>query len=216
MIQQPPKRAWTNTMLLFGTPVFLYDEYCSLNKVHDTSNEQTNLVLNREQNFSSAETNILELESYKEIKNRIINGLNEYVNDLLCIDDKFEFYITQSWLNINPPGTAHHRHNHSNAIISGVYYIDVDDAASITFLTPNSTSNITNNPTLAITPKEWNIANSNSWLVPVKNNAIIYFPSTTLHEVNPNASDKNRISLAFNCFVKGTFGDKQTLNELKL
>jgi len=216
MIQQPPKRAWTNTMLLFGTPVFLYDEYCSLHNIHDTSNEQTNLVLNREQNFSSAETNVLELESYKEIKNRIINGLNEYVNDLLCIDDKFEFYITQSWLNINPPGTAHHRHNHSNAIISGVYYIDVDDGASITFFTLNSATTVTNNPTLAITPKEWNIANSNSWSVPVKNNGIIYFPSTTLHEVSPNASEKNRISLAFNCFVKGDFGTKQTLNELKL
>ena len=60
-------RANTNTMLLFGTPVFIYDEYSNVTEIHDTSSEQKNLIENRSGNFSSKETNILELESYKTI-----------------------------------------------------------------------------------------------------------------------------------------------------
>lgn len=215
MKQYAPTRATTNTMILFGTPIFLYDKYSNPGEIHNTVNEQKEVILNKDQNFSSAETNILELDSYKEIKNRITDGLNEYVRDVLHIENRYEFYITQSWLNINPPGTGHHRHNHSNSIVSGVYYIDTSDNSSITFLSQNNT-NITSNPTLTITVNEYTLANSSSWLVPVKNNDIIYFPSTTLHQVGPNDSNRNRISLAFNCFVKGHFGASNTLNELHL
>lgn len=210
-----PGKAITNTLLLFGTPVFLYNEFANTTEIHDTSAEQQDLILNRDKNFSSKNTNVLELDSYKEIKRRIINGLATYVNEVLCIKDKHEFYITQSWLNVNPPETSHHRHNHSNSIISGVYYIDTTDDSTITFLSQN-TSNITNNPTLTLDVNNYNLANSSSWQVPVTNNDIIYFPSTTLHEVSPNTSTKNRISLAFNCFVKGSFGDPKNLNALQL
>lgn len=64
-------RSIKNTMLLFGTPVFVYDEYTNVPNIHDTTEEQVEMVLNRDQNFSSKNTCILELESYKEIKNRI-------------------------------------------------------------------------------------------------------------------------------------------------
>jgi uncharacterized protein (TIGR02466 family) len=215
MKQYAPSRATTNTMMLFGTPIFLYDKYSNPGEIHNTTNEQKEVTLNRDQNFSSTEASILELDSYKEIKNRITDGLHEYVRDVLHIEDRYEFYITQSWLNINPPGTGHHVHNHSNSIISGVYYIDTSAGASITFVSQNNT-NVTSNPTLTITVNEYTLANSSSWAVPVKNNDIIYFPSTTLHHVGPNSSDRNRISLAFNCFVKGHFGAKNNLNELYL
>jgi uncharacterized protein (TIGR02466 family) len=215
MKQFEPTRAITNTMLLFGTPVFMYDVYSNPNETHDTSAEQIDMIQNREGNFSSKIYNILELDSYKEIKRRILEGLNEYVRDVLHIQDKFEFYITQSWLNVNPPGAAHHRHNHSNSIISGVYYIDTDVDSSIIFISNNHT-NVTSNHTLTLDVSQFTLANSSSWQVPVKNNDILFFPSTLLHEVNPNQSNKNRISLAFNVFVRGQFGNPQNLNELKL
>lgn len=215
MKQYEMTRAITNTMLLFGTPIFMFDEYSNPNEVHDTTLEQENMIYNAGGNLSSTETNILELESYSKIKERILHGLDEYVKQVLHVEERHEFYITQSWLNVNPPNSSHHRHNHSNSIISGVYYIDTDESDSITFISQNY-GTITNNPTIQINVSEYTLANSNSWSVPVKNNDIIYFPSTTLHEVSPNTSDKNRISLAFNCFVKGNFGTKKTLNELTL
>jgi uncharacterized protein (TIGR02466 family) len=215
MNHEEPIKAITNTLLLFGTPVFLYNEYSDSNYIHDTSEEQKELVLNRDQNYSSKNTNVLELEAYKDIKQRILNGLHTYVKDVLCIKDQHEFYITQSWLNVNPPNTSHHRHNHSNSIISGVYYVDTTDESTITFLS-GATPSITNNTTLAIDVDHYNLANSTSWKVPVRNNDIIFFPSTTLHEVDANTSNRNRISLAFNCFVKGTFGKDENLNKLEL
>jgi uncharacterized protein (TIGR02466 family) len=215
MMQYEAPRSMTNTLLLFGTPVFMYDVYSNPNEVHDTSAEQVDLVQNRDGNFSSKISNVLELDSYVEIRRRILEGLNEYIKNALHIQDKFEFYLTQSWLNINPPGAAHHRHNHSNSIISGVYYIDTDQDSNITFLSSNNT-NITSNPTLQIDVSQYTLANATSWTVPVRNNDILYFPSTLLHEVAPNQSNKNRISLAFNCFIKGHFGNPQNLNELKL
>ena len=215
MMQYEPTRAITNTMLLFGTPVFAFDKYSDVNYTHNTVSEQEKMIKNHGGNFSSEETNILELNSYQLIKDRIVEGLNEYINDVLHIEKKHEFYITQSWLNVNPPGSSHHRHNHSNSLISGVYYIDTVPDDSIMFISQN-TQTVTSNPTIKIDVSEYTMANSNSWQLPVKNNDIIFFPSTTLHEVVDNNSDKNRISLAFNCFVKGNFGSKQTLNELNL
>ncbi len=215
MMQYQQSRAMTNTMLLFSTPIFAYDKYSDPNYIHDTVEQQKLMKKNAGGNFSSIETNILELDSYKLIKDRILDGLNEYVNDVLHVDNKHEFYLTQSWLNVNPPNSKHHRHNHSNSLISGVYYIDTSPEDNIMFISQNNQT-VTNNPTIQINVSEYTLANSNSWQLPVKNNDIIFFPSSTLHEVAENLGDKNRISLAFNCFVKGNFGTTETLNELTL
>ena len=206
--------AFDNTMLLFSTPVYYHTDFHS-DQIHDTTKEQTKVTKNLEGNFSSQEHNILELESYQIIKDRILQGLHEYTRTVLLVDESVEFYITQSWLNINPPDTKHHRHNHSNSIISGVYYIDAGKDSEITFCTQN-TSPITSNPSFSIPVKEYNLANSGYWTCPVYNNGIIYFPSTTLHEVGPNNSNRNRISLAFNVFMRGELGTEKTLNHLKL
>lgn len=205
-----------NTLLLFSTPVFMCNRYSDTSEVHDTANEQLSTRQNIGGNLTSTETNVLELESYSTIRDRIMSGLDEYINNVLFIDPQHEFYITQSWLNFNPPGSSHHRHNHSNSLISGVYYIDTTPEDSITFVSHHDSNTITNNATLQIDVSEYNITNSNIWTVPVKNNDIIFFPSTLLHEVSPNNSDKNRISLSFNVFVKGNLGTTITLNELNL
>jgi Rps23 Pro-64 3,4-dihydroxylase Tpa1-like proline 4-hydroxylase len=44
---------------------------------------------------------------------------------------------------------------------------------------------------------------------------IVLFPSTLTHEVENVIADDTRVSLAFNSFIKGTFGDKGSLTELK-
>jgi hypothetical protein len=75
---------------------------------------------------------------------------------------------------------------------------------------------ITSNPSYSIPVKEYNLANSSFWTCPVNDNGIIYFPSTTLHEVGTNNSDKNRISLGFNVFMRGELGDTKNLNLLQL
>ena len=49
----------------------------------------------------------------------------------------------------------------------------------------------------------------------VKNGDLILFPSTLMHSVKTNTTDKERISLAFNSFIKGTVSTSP-LNQLNL
>ena len=205
-----------NTVLtLFSTPVYYYTDFCSVKKIHYTNKDQKEVTVNKGGNFVSKDCYILERKSYKVIKDRILQGLENYTRNLLCVDDSVDFYITQSWLNINPPNTSHHLHNHNNSIISGVYYIDTPEDSSITFQT-QSQGIFTSNPVFKFPLKEYNMINSGYWKYPVSTNSIIYFPSPTLHEVSVNTSKRNRISLAFNVFVKGEFGLDNELNRLTL
>ena len=45
---------------------------------------------------------------------------------------------------------------------------------------------------------------------------IILFPSWLMHEVRAKEGDNERISLAFNTFIKGDIGDERVLNRLIL
>ena len=51
----------------------------------------------------------------------------------------------------------------------------------------------------------------------IKNNYLILFPSWLTHSVKPNKEATiDRISLAFNTFVKGNLGKRENLNHLIL
>jgi hypothetical protein len=57
--------------------------------------------------------------------------------------------------------------------------------------------------------------NSDSWWFNVKTGGIVMFPSSLTHHVESVVADNVRVSLAFNSFIKGTFGNSQALTELK-
>jgi ectoine hydroxylase-related dioxygenase (phytanoyl-CoA dioxygenase family) len=53
---------------------------------------------------------------------------------------------------------------------------------------------------------DYNIYNCQSWSITPKNNDIILFPSMLEHSSEPNRTDIPRYCIAFNVFVRGTFG----------
>jgi len=63
-------------------------------------------------------------------------------------------------------------------------------------------------------PKEWNLYNAESWYFTVKPGDIVVFPSSLVHMVEQKAGNNIRTSLAFNSFLRGAIGDKQSLTEL--
>ena len=63
-------------------------------------------------------------------------------------------------------------------------------------------------------PKEWNLYNAESWFFTVKPGDIVVFPSSLIHMVEQKAGNNIRTSLAFNSFLRGAIGDKQSLTEL--
>lgn len=128
----------------------------------------------------------------KEIQTHIDN----YVKEIMKVS--YEIYITNSWINLTHPGEQHMIHTHANSILSGVFYISVNNS------NPSISFNRMNAPYLLHTmADEYNPFNSMEWNVPVEDNNIIIFPSTAYHYVKRNKSDNTRISIAFNTFARG-------------
>ena len=71
-------------------------------------------------------------------------------------------------------------------------------------------------PFIANQPKQFNVFNSTSWWVSVKPAQLLMFPSSLMHGVDLKEDDSERISLAFNTFLKGSLGHNDDLNELIL
>ncbi len=159
-------------------------------------------------NFTSVNNYILEDPALSFLKKSIQDELNNYIKEIIKVD--LEIYITNSWVNKTFKDQQHFLHNHTNSILSGVYYINVNDS------NPAITFNRMQPPFfLNFIPKEFTIFNSTEWTVPVENNTLVIFPSTMYHYVKPNQTENERISLAFNTFVKGNIGYKNG-SELKL
>ena len=66
--------------------------------------------------------NILLDPSLKDLKTWIEIQAKDYLDNELGIDYE-EFFFSESWININGKGGDQKVHNHSNAIISGTYYL---------------------------------------------------------------------------------------------
>lgn len=159
-------------------------------------------------NYSSLNTNILDEPELSDIRKLIENAVDYYTKEIMQWRNN-EFYITQSWINVNPKDTRHHIHYHYNSIISGTFYVQAADNDEIMFYHDAK-------PMLDFDKSSYNIWNSSSYSIPVRTNSIAVFPSTMMHSVKDNKEDFERISIAYNVFVKGQLGSKERLTFLEL
>jgi uncharacterized protein (TIGR02466 family) len=103
------------------------------------------------------------------------------------------------WININPPGSYNHLHNHVGSIFSGVYYVDaVPEQGNIQFeRSDNAEHHI---------PEEVYKATyftSTRATYAAKTGGLYIFPSWLKHSVEGNRTTTDRISISFN------FGEKK-------
>jgi uncharacterized protein (TIGR02466 family) len=164
-------------------------------------------------NSMSHNNYILNEPELADIKKEIEDVLLQWRDNIMApAQDDIELYITQSWMNWTRPGEWHHKHNHSNSYLSGVFYIAADDTKDkLVFI--NDTYR-----TIKIQHKEVNHFNTETWDFSTRTGLLLIFPSWMQHmvEIIPEGNTKTRISLAFNVFVKGTLGSNNSLTELKL
>ena len=172
--------------------------------------KQKNNSIKNVGNFISKDEFILKNKQLKNIRKFLENQCKFYLNNVLGISDKIELYITLSWLNFTDGKQFHHMHQHTNSLISGVLYLDVDSENDRIYFYDGLYDQI------SFQPKTFHPFNSNSWWFPIKNNQVILFPSKTIHSVDLKQEDNVRTSLAFNVFVKGKFGYNDNLTELIL
>ena len=76
----------------------------------------------------SSDKLILNNPNLIDIKKFCEECLEDYMRQVYNPADSIspEFYITQSWMNRNPPLSAHHTHMHPNSIFSCIFYVEGD------------------------------------------------------------------------------------------
>jgi uncharacterized protein (TIGR02466 family) len=150
----------------------------------------------------------------KKLKQFCEMHIDNYVKQLLNHEEETNYYITQSWLSTTKPGEYHHTHYHSNSLISGTFYISTAEGDVITWIDSNKAYKHShlNGET------KFNIWNALELSLPVNNNQLFLFPSWMAHYVpiNESARSEPRMTIAFNTFAKGRFGNAKMRNELIL
>jgi len=162
--------------------------------------------------FTTAERYLLKNPKLHRLKKFLEEQINFYAYDVLRLAKETQFYITQSWANLNPKNSFHHLHRHPNSIISGVF-----------FATDNSNSlrlhrGLANYmfPGFEFKRNKFNSVNADSWGFPTKKNTLLIFPSQVEHQVEINKDDHSRLTISFNTFVKGMIGKENELSALKI
>jgi uncharacterized protein (TIGR02466 family) len=163
-----------------------------------------------EGNITSNNNYILNEKVFSSLKEDLYLRVQDYFNKVLSTTDAVAPYITQSWLNYTETNQYHHKHEHPNSLVSGVFYVNChEEFDKIKFFRNDY-------QTIKPETKDWNLYNSESWWFTVKTGDIILFPSSLTHMVETKEGDNTRISLAFNVFIKGTIGNNKNLTELIL
>jgi uncharacterized protein (TIGR02466 family) len=135
------------------------------------------------------------------------NCLDEYMKATYAPKYDVKPYITQSWANYTKPGQHHHKHAHPNSFISGCVYIAAK-GDKIYFYRDGYKQ-------IKLPTENWNPYNSESWWFEVNEGDVILFPSSLTHMVQ-TVDGEERISIAFNSFLKGTIGSADELTELEI
>ena len=141
-------------------------------------------------NYHQKQDNIL----YHTVKSAVKTHFSD--NDFF--KENLQIEISALWANINGKGDFNVSHIHTGSDISGVLWIQIpENSGVIEFTSPHMYNqfkerqiykkkildNFGIHPAWCLTPTEGNV---------------IFFPSSLFHEVDPNNSEKDRISVSFN------------------
>lgn len=185
------------------------------NLERDLTTEEKEFLNNQERrsnagNTTSKDNYLLRNENLKDLNSFFTESVNKYFADIYQPKYDVSLYITQSWANYTEQGQWHHKHQHPNSFISGVFYVDADITNDRIYFYRDRYDQI------KIIPKEWNITNSDSWWFEAGTGRLVLFPSSLTHMVEVKQHAGTRISLSFNTFLKGTLGENEQLTELIL
>ena len=133
------------------------------------------------------------LESFSEFRNYILNNAFQ---SLTHYNHRFE--LNNMWININRKGNYNTLHRHPNCILSGVFWVKAsENCGKLKFDNPNGfvETNLIEYTDDDV-KKEHNYYHMFEFTP--REGIMILFPSHLQHLVEPNESDEDRISIAFN------------------
>lgn len=107
--------------------------------------------------------------------------------------DNYRLTILNCWVNVYSAHQSQDVHNHSNSVLSGVYYVKVPEGAPGLLIRSPMEDTMIHAPL-----KEASVANSVIYEIPAVEGKMIFFRSFVKHSVRPNPVEGERISIAFN------------------
>ena len=193
---------------IFGIPIVKAESVYNLSE--DEINYINNIKTFKRDDSTriSKQKNILNSLELKNLKNKINECASFFIDNIICVDNKFE--IVSSWIakSIN----KHEKHNHKNAIFSVIYYAKANQS---TLKIIKERNFITEGFNFDLNYKKLNDFNSTTMSYNVKTGDLIMFPGHLLHE-GINHSNKEKIVIGANYFIRGEVGIKQNITSLKI
>ena len=144
-------------------------------------------------NYGGWQSNDLTLDSNTEVQ-KLANHISKEAQECATQVGLAEVEIYNMWININPPGSYNHLHNHVGSIFSGVYYIDaVPEQGNIQFERNDGAKY--HIPSKIHKPTYYT---STRATYAAKTNALYIFPGWMRHSVEGNKTTTDRVSISFN------------------
>jgi len=194
---------------LFPTAVSFFDFGTDLTEV-ELKFIKNQELRNNDGNKTSVNNNLFDCPEIAEIARFCEESLAEYFKKVYAPKFEVQPYITQSWANYTNKGQYHHKHEHPNSFVSGVFYVQAQQDIDRIYFYKNAYQQI------RIPVESYNLYNSESWWLGVKTGQLILFPSHLTHMVQTVETDETRISISFNTFLKGYIGNDIELTGLHL
>ena len=113
--------------------------------------------------------------------------VKDYLNNLQVKAEKLPLEI-ESWFNVHDANMYQEAHEHLPALVSGIYYLQLDGSPAI-FLNPSRTDLLLPNTF----PNHLNIQEGD----------LVIFPSELKHLVKRSGSENLRVSYSFNIHLRG-------------
>lgn len=199
----------TNKILdLFPTPLYINNYNKTLNPAYEDFLLKASRVSNMG-NTRSENGYILDIPLFSDIKDFARQCINEYVQTMYG-NINLDIYITQSWANYTEPNQFHHKHIHPNSFLSGVFYVSAIKGVDMIRFHKDKLN------FFDIRSAERNNYNSQDVAILIETGDLVLFPSHFTHDVPVTTSNKTRISIAFNTFIRGYLGEELASTALYL
>lgn len=194
---------------LFPTPVAFADF------PRDFTTEELDFIMNQDQrpnmgNTTSSNNFVLDRPELADIREFCQASIDDYLAQVYASTNNVGLRITQSWFNYTGNNQFHHRHDHPNSVVSGVFYIQSNKLTDKIFFYKKLSN-------LRLPTENFNPYNSESWWFEAVPRQLILFPSTLEHSVETLKDYVGtRVSMSFNTFFTGDVGSLKELTFLSL
>jgi len=141
-----------------------------------------------------SDTNLHQLEAFKPLR-QVIENVSVGCANYLGLDfQKADLVFQGMWANRNGPGDYNTAHVHPNSFLSGCYYVKTqENAGNIEFIDPIGERTMFTYPIkdeVTYLPRRLSYR--------CHEGLMVLFPSWLTHGVQPNRSQEDRMSIAFN------------------